>query len=252
MSKIFRLVGILCMGVIFTLAIAKVQAQSQSSYQVTPIAKTSALELSATRVNYLADLDLVVFEQQTNGTIENSLSPVGSLDGAPVLGYVFPTTLQPEDIGFNSTEGIVALAITSHPDFDDTPLWDENSDGVYDNDGLVFHSHWVVLAEDERVAGGLAVKEYQKGDASVVMPSTHPDMPMYIDSPGYTVMSNQNSLKVLVPASRINHKTDFNFDAVTAYMEVNTSDKNRPMLGVYEVYSVSSGDLSLPYVVQRQ
>jgi len=38
---------------------------------------------------------------------------------------------------------------------------------------------------------------------------------------------------------------------VTAYMEVNTSDDARPMLGVYEVYDVLSGDLSLPYGVAR-
>ena len=51
-------------------------------------------------------------------------------------------------------------------------------------------------------------------------------------------------------AQRVNDVTDFNFDAVTAYMEVNTSDGNRPLLGVYQVYDVSSGDLSLPYSVQ--
>jgi len=48
--------------------------------------------------------------------------PKGSVDGAPVLGYVFPTTLKPEDAGFGKVEGILALAVTSHPDFDDTPL----------------------------------------------------------------------------------------------------------------------------------
>lgn len=251
MSKTLKLIFVLCLGVFLALSLGT--AQAQTNYRVTPMAKSSALELNDVSVDYLADLDLVVFKQELKDMVENSLpSPKGGLDGAPVLGYVFPTTLQPEDVGFSSTEGIVALAITSHPDFDDTPLWDENEDGIYDNDGLVFHSHWVVLANDERVAGGLAVKEYKKDDSSVVMPPTHPDMQMYIDSPGHTVISNQNSLKVLVPASKINHKTDFNFDAVTAYMEVNTSDSNRPMLGVYEVYSVSSGDLSLPYVVQAQ
>ena len=76
-------------------------------------------------------------------------------------------------------------------------------------------------------------------------------MAIYLDSPGFSVVSDQNMLRVLVPAQRVNHNIDFNFDAVTAYMEVNTSDQNRPMLGVYEVYSVGSGDLSLPYGVQH-
>ena len=38
----------------------------------------------------------------------------------------------------------------------------------------------------------------------------------------------------------------FQYDAVTAYMQVNGSDEARPTLGVYKVYSVLSGDLSLP------
>ncbi len=59
----------------------------------------------------------------------------------------FPTSLQPKDVGFGAVEGIVALALTSHPDFDDTPLWDENNDQKFDNDGIVWHPHWVVLNE---------------------------------------------------------------------------------------------------------
>jgi hypothetical protein len=56
-------------------------------------------------------------------------------------------------------------------------------------------------------------------------------------------------MQVVVPVDRISNITDFAFDAVTCYLEVNTSDGDRPMLGVYEVYSVLSGDLSLPYAV---
>lgn len=214
---------------------------------------SSALEIQSTQVQYMQDLDLLVFEQQLAGTAGATLpQPAGQLDGAPVLGYVFPTTLSPEDVGFGGTEGIVALAITSHPDFDDTPLWDEDNDADYANDGVIWHSHWVVLTADERVPGGLSVAAFDPGDeAAVVMPPTNPGMAIYLDSPGFSVVSDQNTLRVLVPAQRVNHNIDFNFDAVTAYMEVNTSDQNRPMLGVYEVYSVRSGDLSLPYGVQR-
>jgi hypothetical protein len=104
--------------------------------------------------------------------------PAGKLDGAPVLGYVFPTTLNSEDVGFGKTEGIVALALTAHPDFDDSPLWDENGDGVFDNDGIVWHPHWVILHKDERVKGGLSVKEFDKNDKSVKLPTTAPNMPM--------------------------------------------------------------------------
>lgn len=232
------------------LASASVAAQPRQT--ITPITKSPELEIRSANVNYLADLDLLVFELKVNGTVGKKLpSPKGKLDGAPVLGYVFPTTLKPEDVGFSSTEGIVALAITSHPDFDDSPLWDENNDKNYANDGRILHSHWVVLIKDERVAGGLAVKEFKQEDKSIVLPPTNPGMPMYMDSPGFTVVLNQNSLKVLVPAQRVSRKTNFKFDAVTAYMEVNTSASDRPMLGVYQVYSVRSGNLSLPYTIKR-
>ena len=72
-----------------------------------------------------------------------------------------------------------------------------------------------------------------------------------MDSPGFSVVAERNILKVLVLAQRINNQTEFNFDGVAAYMEVNTSDENRPLLGVYRVCSVRAGDLSLPYSVDR-
>ena len=84
------------------------------------------------------------------------------------------------------------------------------------------------------------------------MPATHPDMPLYLDSPGHSIVLDGNTLKVLVPALRVSGNTQFQYDAVTAYLEVNTSDDSRPMLGVYEAYSVLSGDLSLPYSVSAQ
>lgn len=219
---------------------------------VNSVAHSPDLELSQAKVNYLTDLDLLVFEQEVKGTIGKTLpNAAGQMDTAPVLGYVFPTTLKAEDIGFNPTEGIVALAITSHPDFDDTPLWDENSDRIFDNDGIIWHPHWVVLTKDERVGGGLAVKQFDKENDAVLLPPTNPGMPMYMDSPGFPVRTQGNTIRVVVPDYRMNGKTDFSFDAVSCYMQVNTSESDKPMLGVYEVYGVASGDLSLPYKVEN-
>lgn len=182
---------------------------------------------------------------------ETTPIPAGQLDGAPVLGYIFPTSLESTDVGFNKTEGIVALALTSHPDFDDTPLWDENNDRIYDNDGIIWHPHWVILIKDERVPGGLAVKQFKKADNTVVLPPTNPGMPMYMDSPGYPVTTDQQTITVIVPDYRMNNNTSFKYDGVTAFMKVNTSRTDLPMLGVYDVYSVASGDLSLPYTVKQ-
>ena len=174
----------------------------------------------------------------------------GALDGAPVLGYVFPTNLKSTDVGFGETDGIVALALTSHPDFDDTPLWDEDYDSNYANDGIIWHPHWVVLTQDERVAGGLAVKQFDPEKDQVTLPTTNPGMPMYMDSPGFHVITKGNEIKVVVPTYRVSGKTNFNFDGVAAYMQVNTSKEGLPLLGVYAVYSVASGDLSLPFSIK--
>lgn len=206
--------------------------------------------LTGATVTHDAGLGLLIFEQQVEGTAGATIPvPAGQLDGAPVLAYVFPTTLAPTAVGFSAVDGILALAVTVHPDFDDTPLWDENVDGVYDNDGVVYHTHWVVLGPDERVPGGLAVLEFATNGPAVTLPPTAPGMPMYLDSPGFAVQLVGDTLRAIVPVDRVGNQTEFNYDAVTAYLEVNTSDPDRPMLGVYAVYSVLSGDLSLPYVV---
>lgn len=198
------------------------------------------------------------FEIIVSGKAGRSVSkPAGQLNGAPVDGYVFPTTLAAEDVGFSKTAGIVALALTAHPDFDDTPLWDEDGDGNYGNDKIVWHPHWVILVQDKRVPGGLAVKEYDPKDKSVVLPKTNPGMPMYMDSPGFQVVTEGNAIRVVVPDYRVRFKTNFKFDAVGAWMQVNTGAGGEhtgsgamPMLGVYKVYSVLSKNLSLPYQVK--
>jgi hypothetical protein len=226
-----------------------------SDENITPAPKTADLEPENANVEYIEDLDLLVFQQRVKGEAGGTVPEAnGALDGAPVLGYVFPTTLQPENVWFkNTSEGaIIALAVVSHPDFDDTPLWDENNDGDFDNDGAVYHTHWVALQEDDRVEGGFSVEEMSEDHISEALPPTNPGMPMYMDSPGFSVVMDGNTLKVLVPAQRVHYNTTFNFDAVSAYMQVNQSDEGRPMLGVYEVYKVLSGDLSLPYEVERK
>jgi hypothetical protein len=216
-----------------------------------PLAKSPDLTLTGASVSFIAAYDMLVFEQKVQGVAGRTKPRArGQMNGAPVVGYVFPTTLKSQDVGFSATTGIVALAVTSHPDFDDSPLWDENGDGKTGNDGLTYHTHWVVLTPDKRVPGGLSVKQFRPAQG-IVVPPTAPKMPMMMDSPGYAVKTTGNTLRVMVPASRIRGRTDFKFDAVTAYMEVSTA-RGKPMLGVYKVYSVLSGDLRLPYPVIKR
>jgi len=250
MSPFIRFaVGLVALMAIAAFAVAPSIAAAQTPTG-SPIAATPDLVLTGASVTFRSDLNMVVFAQTVEGVAGGTIpEAAGQLDGAPVLAHVFPTNLPPTAAGFMEAEGILALVVTSHPDFDDTPLWDENGNGDYADDGVVYHTHWVVLGTDERVPGGLSVIEIASNGAAELLPPTAPGMPMYMDSPGFAVRLDGNAMQVFVPADRIGNQTTFNYDAVTCFLEVNTSDSNRPMLGVYAVYSVLSGDLSLPYDV---
>lgn len=174
----------------------------------------------------------------------------GRLAGAEVYSYVWPTTLNSSAIGFESDKGIVALAVTSHPDFDDTPKYDENGDGDLTNDGANWHSHWVVLVEDATCKGGLKVRDIPKG-ATPKVPVTWPELPIYIDSPDYAPQFTSRELRVEVPTSDIGLNDNFSFDAVTAVLQVN-QNIHAPLLCVTGVYDIASGDLSLPGKVSNR
>lgn len=211
-------------------------------------AKSPSLKIKSVSVEYRDEIDSMIFRMDLEGPGGKTVpKPAGQLDGAPVMAYVFPTSLKARDVNMGDVDGIVALAVTSHPDFDDTPLWDEDGNGKFDDDKVIYHTHWVLLVKDDRVAGGLAVKEFKKEDKAVVLPPSNCGMPMYLDSPGHAVAVRGSTLRVAVPAYYLRNQTSFNFDGVTCYMQVNTSCMSRPMLGVYEVYSVASKNLSLPY-----
>jgi Secretion system C-terminal sorting domain len=198
------------------------------------------------RVEKNNPLKELIFTMEVAGTAGATTPvPIGTLNNAPVLGYVFPTTLNSNDVGFGNTTGIVALALTSHPDFDDTPLWDENIDANFTNDGIIWHPHWVLLENNTSVPGGLAVKATS---ASSILPPTNPGMPMYMDSPGFQVVLSGNKIVCTVPYTRVNNNLTFNYDGVTALMKVSTGS-TLPMLGVYSTYAIASGSLTLPYTV---
>lgn len=226
------------------------EGEASAGIAASPVAATPDLAIVDAAVRHLRDLDLLIFEIEVDGEAGATMpAPVGALDGAPVLGYVIPTSLAPEAVGFVAPEGIVALAVTAHPDFDDTPFWDESLDGDYTNDGALWHAHWVLVGPDERVPGGLAVLDAATESETRILPPTAPGLPLYLDSPGFTVQTDGATMRVFVPAPRIAAEPDFSFDAASAYLQVNASEPDRPMLGVYDVYGVLSGDLSLPYEV---
>ena len=99
--------------------------------------------------------NVAVFHMGVSGAGgEPKPAPTGALAGSEVFAYVWPTSLDAATVGFDAGAGILALAATAHPDFDDTPLFDENGDGDRANDGNLWHSHWVVLGPDDACGGG--------------------------------------------------------------------------------------------------
>lgn len=169
----------------------------------------------------------------------------GELAGATVESYVWPTSLNSSAVGFAADQGILALAVTAHPDFDDTPLVDEDQDGDKANDGKYWHSHWVVLVPDEACgADALKVKDIAEGEQPA-LPVTWPELPLLIDSPNYELMVNGATIEAYVPLDRLAGVQTFNYDGVTAGLQVN-ANLHAPLLCVTTVHDVASGDLNLP------
>ena len=195
--------------------------------------------------------NMAVFHMAVSGKAGASKpSRTGKLAGSNVFSYVWPTTMDPSVIGFDKGAGILAFAVTSHPDFDDTPLYDENGDGNLANDGDLWHSHWVVLKPDDACGkGALKVVDIPEG-AKPKLPRTWPGLPLLIDSPGYTPVFKGESLEVKVPFDDIGVVNAAGFDGVTSALRVNAS-VHSPLLCVADVFKVASGKLTLPGKVNQ-
>ncbi|HEX6978982.1 MAG TPA: hypothetical protein VF342_06760 [Alphaproteobacteria bacterium] len=194
--------------------------------------------------------DDVVFRIEVAGVAGSEKpAPVGKTAGSDVYSYVWPTTIDSAAVGFEPNQGILALAVTAHPDFDDTPASDESGDGNTKNDGALWHSHWVVLVKDDACgAGALKVKDIPQG-TSPRLPPTWPGLPILIDSPDYRPQIGANTVEVRVPLSRLGTVREASYDGVTAGLRVN-ANMHAPLLCVVDVFDVASGDLSLPGKVE--
>jgi len=190
--------------------------------------------------------NVAVFHIAVSGRAGKSLpSKVGKLAGSAVFSYVWPTTIDPSAVGFEPKSGILAFAVTSHPDFDDTPLYDENGDGNRLNDGDLWHSHWVVLQPDDACGkGALKVVDIPAG-SKPKLPKTWPNLPILIDSPGWSPVFSASDLEVRVPFDDIGVVERASFDGVSAALRVNAS-VHSPLLCVADVFKIASGKLTLP------
>lgn len=238
---------ILAIGALSTMAMADPShaAHQQGAVHSKPDAtKTASFDILAAHVHKKGRT--VTFHMTTNGEAGADIPKgVGQLADAPVHAYVWPTSLDPSTVGFESKTGILALAATSHPDFDDTPLFDEDGDGNLMNDGHLWHSHWVVLIPTNTCGdGALGVRDIPEG-TNPAMPVTWPGLPIFIDSPGYTPQFNGPEIRVDVPFSIPETLTGVGYDGVTSALRVN-ANIHAPLLCVTDIFDVASGDLSLP------
>lgn len=160
----------------------------------------------------------------------------GRFEGSGVYAYVWPTSLNSWDVGFERDQGVVALAVTFHPDFDDAAKGGRNRDH--------WHPHWVVLAQDPACGGGLKVKDIARG-ATPRLPANWPGAPILIDSPTYPTRLDGDIVEVRVLLADIGALATAKFDGVTATLRVD-ANLHAPLLCVTDVHKVASGDLSLP------
>ncbi len=164
---------------------------------------------------------------------------VGKFEGSDVYAYVWPTSLNSADVGFEKDQGIVALAAIFHPDFDDAS---KRAKTTTNRDR--WHAHWVILNEDKACPGGLKVKDIPAG-TTPKLPADWPGAPILIDSPDYKTEFTGDIVDVHVPLAQIGALTTASFDGVTAGLKVN-ANLHAPLLCVQNIFKVASGNLSLP------
>lgn len=228
-----------------TAALAHDTAPHAGGIAVAPAAAVRA-DFDIVHAKIRTKKNVAIFHMAVSGQAGKTRpAATGKLAGSDVFSYVWPTTIDPYEVGFEKGAGILAMAVTAHPDFDDTPLYDENGDGRLDNDGNLWHSHWVVLQPNEACGkGALAVVDIPEG-ARPRLPKTWPGFPILLDSPGWSPTLDAETVEVRVPFEDIGVVENARFDGVTAGLRVNAS-VHAPLLCVADVFKIASGKLSLP------
>lgn len=225
--------------VLLSLAVAGLCASSvraQSIVSPPGSVETAAFDIVRTEVR--SDGPDVVFILQVHGDAgEVRPKATGAFAGSAVFSYVWPTSLDSATVGFDGEQGILALAATFHPDFDDGAAGAANRH--------VWHPHWIVLTPDPMCGeGALKVKDIPAG-TTPRLPATWPGVPLLIDSPTYPTVLGGDRVEVRVPAEVIGATEGLRFDGVTSALRVN-ANLHAPLLCITDVFDVASGDLSLP------
>lgn len=232
---------LLAASAIGALALGVGAAVAQDIASPTKDAIMASFDIVRTRVRSVGSD--VVFSVQVRGKAgEMKPKSVGQFAGSAVWSYVWPTSLNSSSVGFETDQGILALAVTFHPDFDDAAYGGVNRH--------VWHPHWVVLTPDEACGkGALKVRDIPAGTKPKV-PPTWPGVPLLIDSPSYPTSLTTDTVEVTVPAEVIGAVDGVKFDGVTSALKVN-ANLHAPLLCISDIFDVASKDLSLPGRVVR-
>jgi len=250
MTISFKPLGLALVVAMSVSACAHQQSGGHKGHIIAEPSPKALAEFDVLHVKVVTKGSHLVFQQAVRANAGARIpSAIGRLAGSEVYSYVWPTQLNSASVGFEADAGVLALALTNHPDFDDTPLYDENGDGDKTNDGNQWHSHWVVLVPDDSCGkGALKVKDIPDG-TTPQMPATWPGLPLFIDSPGYQFSFDQTEVLVNVPLKDLGFPAAFQFDGVTAGLRIN-QQVHAPLLCVADVFDVASGNLSLPGMSQ--
>jgi hypothetical protein len=236
-----------CAAVITAMSLAACGGSNDENRSAPPPSTARAITAAAdtgklaafdiVRTEIVTDKGFAIFRTRVRGGAGTVLpKAIGTFGGSEVYSYVWPTSLNSSDVGFDADQGIVALAVTFHPDFDDAPKGARNRD--------VWHSHWVVLVEDKSCGGGLKVRDIPD-NARPKLPETWPGVPLLIDSPDYIPAFSADTVEVKIPLGKLGAISTASFDGVTAGLQVNASI-HAPLLCVANVFKVASSNLSLP------
>lgn len=223
----------LCASLALLASVGQVHAHSVKSEPTEAV--QAAFDIIETKIS-IKD-ETAIFSTRVRGEAgAQKPAATGKFEGSDVYAYVWPTSLDSAEIGFEAKQGIVALAVTFHPDFDDAANGGVNRD--------IWHPHWVVLAEDKACGGGLKVIDIPEG-AKPKLPATWPGVPLLIDSPEYPTTFKGDAVDVEIPLQLIGGIAGASYDGVTAGLKVN-GNLHAPLLCVSNVFKVASGNLSLP------
>lgn len=194
-----------------------------------------AFDIVETRIS--TEGDTAVFRTRVRADAGKAMpTATGKFAGSEVYAYVWPISLNSADVGFERDQGIVALATTFHPDFDDGAKGAKNRDR--------WHAHWMILAEDKACHGGLKVRDIPAG-AKPKLPETWPGVPLLIDSPAYRTDFTGDTVEVRIPLATLGAIRTASYDGVTAGLRID-GNLHAPLLCVANVFKVASGNLSLP------